>query len=243
VSAPGGDSRTPERGAHDDSQFSVGVLMLDTRFPRIPGDIGNPSTFDFPVRYHRVRGASPDLVVRGEGRAVLPLFVEGARSLEREGVRAITTSCGFLARFQEELAASVRVPVFTSSLLLVPIVHRMLAPGRIVGIMTVDGGALDRRHLEGAGLRPEMNVVVAGLETEREFSRVLLGDLPTLDVETARAEHVAVARRLVAAHPEVGAIVLECTNMPPYRRAIQDATGLPVFDVATLVRIVRDAVG
>ena len=135
MSAPGGDSRTPERGAHDDSQFSVGVLMLDTRFPRIPGDIGNPSTFDFPVRYHRVRGASPDLVVRGEGRAVLPLFVEGARSLEREGVRAITTSCGFLARFQEELAASVRVPVFTSSLLLVPIVHRMLAPGRIVGIM------------------------------------------------------------------------------------------------------------
>jgi Asp/Glu/hydantoin racemase len=243
VTAPDVDSAAPEPGVRREPQFSVGVLMLDTRFPRIAGDIGNPSTFDFPVRYHRVRGASPDLVVKSDGRAVLPLFVEGARLLEREGVRAITTSCGFLARFQEELAASVRVPVFTSSLMLVPIVHRMLAPGRIVGIMTVDASALDRRHLEGAGVRPDMDVVVAGLETEREFSRVLLGDLATLDVEIARAEHVTVARRLVAAHPEVGAIVLECTNMPPYRREIQDATGLPVFDVTTLVRMVRDAVG
>ncbi len=225
------------------SPFSVGVLMLDTRFPRIPGDIGNAATFDFPVRYLRVTGASPDRVVRGDGRALLPLFVEGARSLEREGVRAITTSCGFLARFQGELAASVRVPVFTSSLMLVPIVHRMLAPGRVVGIMTVDTTALDARHLAGAGVPSEMGVVVAGLETEREFTRVLLGDLPALDVETARAEHAAVARRLVAAHPEIGAIVLECTNMPPYRQAIQEATGLPVFDVTTLVRMVRDAVG
>ena len=223
--------------------FSVGVLMLDTRFPRIPGDIANAATFDFPVRYHRVTGASPGRVVRGDDRALLPFFVEGARSLEREGVRAITTSCGFLARFQEELAASVRVPVFTSSLMLVPIVHRMLSPGRAVGIMTVDGTALHASHLEGAGVPPEMGVVVAGLETEREFTRVLLGDLPALDVETARAEHVAVARRLVAAHPELGAIVLECTNMPPYRRAIQEATGLPVFDITTLVRMVREAVG
>jgi hypothetical protein len=233
----------PGRDGANACPFSVGVLMLDTRFPRIPGDIGNAATFDFPVRYHRVTGASPDRVVRGDGQALLPLFVEGARSLEREGVRAITTSCGFLARFQEELAASVRVPVFTSSLMLVPIVHRMLSPGRVVGIMTVDATALGARHLAGAGVPPEMGVVVAGLETEREFTRVLLGDLPALDVEIARAEHVAVARRLVAAHPEIGAIVLECSNMPPYRQAIQEATGLPVFDVTTLVRMVRDAVG
>ena len=217
--------------------------MLDTRFPRIPGDIGNPTTFDFPVRYHRVTGASPDRVVRGDGRELLALFIEGARVLERDGVRAITTSCGFLARFQQDLAASVRVPVFTSSLMLVPIVQRMLSPGRCVGIMTVDATALDARHLTGAGVPPDMNVVVAGLETEREFTRVLLGDLTKLDVETARSEHVAVARRLVAAHPEIGAIVLECTNMPPYRLAVQEATGLPVFDVTTLVRMVRDAVG
>ncbi len=222
--------------------FSVGVLLLDTRFPRIPGDIGNAATFDFPVRYHRVAGASSDRVVRVGDRDLLPLFIEGARLLEREGVQAITTSCGFLARFQDDLAAAVRIPVFTSSLMLVPLVHRMLPPHRAVGIMTVDASALSAEHLAGAGITQGMRVVVTGLETEKEFTRVLLGDLPTLDVEASRAEHVAVARRMLAAHPELGAIVLECTNMPPYRADVQAVTGLPVFDVTSLVRMVHDAI-
>jgi Asp/Glu/hydantoin racemase len=221
--------------------FSVGILMLDTQFPRIPGDMGNATTFDFPVRYHRVPGASPDRVVRQGHRALLPAFVEGARCLEREGVRAITTNCGFLARFQTELAAAVTVPVFTSSLMLVPLVHRMLPPGRAVGILTVDASSLGPEHLAGAGIAAEVPVVVAGLETEKEFTRVLLDDLLTLDVEAARQEHLAVTRRLLAAHPEVGAIVLECTNMPPYRADIQAASGLPVFDITTLVRMVHGA--
>jgi len=127
--------------------FTVGILMLDTRFPRIPGDMGNATTFDFPVRYHRVTGASPDRVVRQGQRELLPAFVEGARFLEREGVRAITTNCGFLAKFQPELAASVSVPVFTSSLLLVPLVQRMLPAGRAVGVLTVNAASLHHRKL------------------------------------------------------------------------------------------------
>ena len=222
--------------------FSVGVLVLDTRFPRIPGDIGNAGTFDFPVLYHRVRGASSDRVVRGVDRDLLPLFIEGARALESEGVRAITTSCGFLARFQRDLAAAVAVPVFTSSLMLVPLVHRALPPGRAVGIMTVDAAALGAEHMAGAGITPEMSVVVAGLETEKEFTRVLLEDQLTLDVEAARQEHLTVTRRMMDAHPEIGAIVLECTNMPPYRADIQALTGVPVFDITTLVRMVHEAV-
>lgn len=222
--------------------FSVGVLMLDTQFPRIPGDMGNAGTFDFPVRYHRVEGASPDRVVRHGHRELLPAFIEGARFLEREGVRAITTNCGFLAKFQPEMAAAVSVPVFTSSLLLVPLVHRMLPPGRAVGVLTVDASALKAEHFAGAGIGLDMKVVVAGMETEKEFTRVLLDDLLTFDVDAARAEHLTVARRMLAAHPEVGAIVLECTNMPPYRADIQMATGLPVFDITTLVRMVHEAV-
>jgi hypothetical protein len=221
--------------------FAVGVLMLDTRFPRISGDIGNATTFDFPVRYHRVTGASSDRVVRGGTRDLLPLFLEGARFLEREGVRAITTTCGFLAAFQQDLAAAVRIPVFTSSLMLVPLVHRMLPPDRAVAVMTVDASSLRAQHLAGAGITPEMRVVVAGLETEKEFTHVLLDDLTTLDVEVARQEHLTVARRMLAEHPEVGAVVLECTNMPPYRADVQAATGLPVFDITTLVRMVHDS--
>jgi hypothetical protein len=221
--------------------FTVGILTLDTRFPRIPGDMGNATTFDFPVRYHRVRGALPDRVVRKGARDLLPAFIEGARFLETEGVRAISTNCGFLAKFQRELGAAVRIPVFTSSLLLVPLVHRMLPPGRAVGILTVDAPSLTPDHLSGAGIAPDLPIVITGLEGEKEFSRVLLDDLLTLDLEAAREEHVRVARRLAAENPEVGAIVLECTNMPPYRADVQRATGLPVFDIVSLVRMVHDA--
>lgn len=230
------------KGGQNTFGFSIGILMLDTQFPRIPGDMGNAATFDFPVLYHRVRGASPDRVVRHGQQELLPAFIEGARALEREGVRAVTTNCGFLAKFQSDVAASVSIPVFTSSLMLVPLVHRMLPPGKAVGIMTVDASSLRPEHLAGAGITKDIRAVVAGMETEKEFTRVLLDDQLELDVDAAREEHLTVARRLIEAHPEIGAIVLECTNMPPYRAGLQAVTGLPVFDITTLVRMVHDAV-
>jgi hypothetical protein len=227
------------RGGFNQYGMTVGILMLDTRFPRIAGDMGNATTFDFPVRYHRVSGAAPDLVVRRGAAGLLPAFVDGARQLEREGVGAITTNCGFLATFQRELASAVSIPVFTSSLLLVPLVHRMLPAGRRVGIMTVSAASLTPRHLEGAGIGPDVPIAVAGMETEKEFTRVLLGDEMELDVDAARAEHTRVARRLVSEHADLGAIVLECTNMPPYTADVQRETGLPVFDITSLVRMVH----
>jgi Asp/Glu/hydantoin racemase len=229
------------RGGFNQYGFTVGILMLDTRFPRVLGDMGNAATFPFPVRYHRVPGAAPDLVVRRGAAGLLPAFVDGARQLEREGVGAVTTNCGFLVKYQAELAAAVRVPVLTSSLLLVPLVHRMLAPGRRVGILTVNATTLGDEHLRGAGIGRELPLAVAGLEGEKEFTRVLLDDELELDVDQAREEHVRVARRLVAEHPDVGALVLECTNMPPYARDIQRATGLPVFDIVSLVTLVHGA--
>jgi len=172
---------------------------------------------------------------------LLPAFVAGARQLEREGVGAVTTNCGFLVKFQRELAAAVAVPVFTSSLLLVPLVHRMLPRGRRVGIMTVSAATLGPEHLEGAGIGGDIPIAVAGMETEKEFTRVLLGDELELDVDAAREEHVRVARRLVAQHPDIGALVLECTNMPPYTADIQRETGLPVFDIVSLVALAHGA--
>jgi len=77
------------------------------------------------------------------------------------------------------------------------------------------------------------------METEKEFTRVMLDDELELDVDAARDEHVRVARRLVSEHPDVGAIVLECTNMPPYAADIQRETGLVVFDIVSLVNMVH----
>jgi len=221
--------------------YAIGILMLEARFPRIPGDMGNAHTFPFPVLYHIVRGASPDRVVRRPDVQLLRHFIAGARDLEAAGVRAVTTNCGFLIRYQAELARAVGIPVFTSSLLQVPLLLRMLAPGRSVGIITIDAGSLTASDLAQAGISPEMPVHVEGVENDEHFADAILNDRSTLDVERCAQEHERAARRLLDAHPDIGAFVLECTNMPPYALRIQAATDLPVFDIVTLTNWVHAA--
>jgi Asp/Glu/hydantoin racemase len=220
---------------------SIGILILETRFPRIPGDMGNAMTWDFPVLYRVVKAATPDRVVRKGAKGLLEPFIREARELERAGVRAITTNCGFLALFQDKIAASVRVPVFTSSLMQVPLVSRMLGPTQKVGIITIDSRSLTRRHLEAVGA-DHVPHVIQGAEKEREFSRVILGNELEMDVEEAREDLIRIACDMKKNHPDVGAIVLECTNMPPFAAAIQRTVKLPVFDIYTLVLMVHHAV-
>jgi Asp/Glu/hydantoin racemase len=228
------------RGGKNIYGFAIGILMLNTRFPRIPGEMGNATTWDFPVLYKVVKGASPQRVVAENDPRLLEPFIEAARELEAEGVRAITTNCGFLAMFQKEMSAAVNVPLFSSTLMMVPLVSRMIPPGRRVGIMTVNKTTLGPKILEGAGCA-DVPVAIAGLEGEEEFTRTLIGDRMEMDVDKCRAEHQRVARRLVKENPDVAAIVLECTNMPPYSHAIQEATGLPVFDIVTFVNFMHHA--
>ena len=215
----------------------VGMLMLEARFPRIPGDNGNGYTWPFPVLFRVVHGASPDLVVRRlNSTEWLRPFVDAAKELERDGAQLITTGCGFLVLFQRELQEQLSVPILTSSLLQVPWVAAMLPPGKAVGVLTVEGKSLTERHLRAAGISPELPVFVQGLEEAGGyFTEQILGDHIELDVERCGLEHELAARMLVERHPEVGAIVLECTNMPPYAHRIQAATALPVYDLTTMV--------
>jgi len=212
---------------------TLGVLMLDTRFPRPPGDIGNPASFDFPVRYAVVRGASPRRVVQDHDAALLRPFIEAGRALVREGADAITTSCGFLILFQDALQDALGVPVWSSSLLLVAPLAAALPAGRSVGIVTVDAASLGAAHLRAAGASPE--TPIEGLAVGSAFQRCLLDDEPTLDFDAARRATVEAARTLMARRPDVAALVLECTNMPPYAAAVREATGLPVHDITTLL--------
>jgi hypothetical protein len=211
----------------------IGILMLEARFPRIPGDMGNATTWPFPVLYRVVPGASPDLVVRRGAEGMLEPFVHAGRELIGQGAEAITTNCGFLALFQAELAAALGVPVATSALMQVPMVQALLPQGRRVGVLTVSSGSLTSEHLARAGCPADTPVV--GTEAGAEFTRVLLGNEPALDVEAARGDLIAAGLRLVERHAAVGAIVLECTNMPPYARDVGRATGLPVFSMVDYV--------
>ncbi|WP_436644197.1 aspartate/glutamate racemase family protein [Microbaculum sp. FT89] len=212
---------------------SVGILMLDARFPRIPGDMGNALTWPFPVHYRIVRSASPDHVVRRGGEGLLGAFLDAARALAEDGVDGITTNCGFLSLFQDEIAEAVRIPVATSSLMQVSLVNRLLPRGKRAGILTISGSTLTPAHLEKAGV-PD-GTPIGTTEGGREFTRAILDNHLELDVDAARQDNVDAALALARANPDLGAIVLECTNMVPYAVAIREATGLPVYSIYTFV--------
>src|SRR5271163_570655 len=153
---------------------SVGILMLETRFPRIPGDMGNAETWPFPVLYKVVPGASPRRVVCEKAEGLLDEFLAAAAELVELGADGITTTCGFLSLYQRDLAAHVGVPVAASSLMQVPLVERLLPPKKRVGVLTVSAASLTQEHLIAAGVDPEIPVV--GTENGREFSRVMLDE-------------------------------------------------------------------
>ncbi len=225
------------KGGHTLFGHAIGFIMLDTRFARIPGDVGNATTWSFPVLYRTVRGATSQRVVRERAEGLLEPFVEAAHELARDGVRAISTSCGFLAVYQKQIAAEIPVPVFTSSLMQIPLVYRMLRPEQKVGVIAVDSRYLSEDILREVGA-DGVPIAKAGTEAEEELTRVLIDGKEDLDVTRAEADMIRVSKRLVEENPDVGAIVLECTNMPPYARSVSRATSLPVFDIVNLTNYV-----
>ncbi len=225
---------TIARGGKTVFGAAVGILMLDTRFARVPGDIGHAATWPFPVLYRVVRGASPEHVVLRNAEGLLPAFTQAARDLVADGADGITTNCGFLALFQRQLAEQVGVPVASSSLMQVPLVQRLLPPGRVPGILTISAASLGEAHLEACGVEPGTPVV--GTDGGREFSRAILGDEPCLDVAAARADVLDAGRELLRREPRVGAIVLECTNMVPYAADLREQLGVAVFSIYSFVQ-------
>src|SRR5262245_14636580 len=209
----------------------LGILMLDTRFPRVVGDAGNPATWQFPTRIAAVPGASPQRVVAGRAVGLTEAFVASGRDLVAAGATALITTCGFLVLQQRELAAQLPVPFAASSLLQLPVLERALPAGKRPGVITIDAASLTRAHLLAAGADPETPVI--GVDPAGEFAQAILGDRATLDVAAAEREVLAAGERLLAAHPDVGAIVLECANMPPYARSLSRRLGLPVHDVVS----------
>lgn len=212
---------------------TIGILMLETRFPRIPGDMGNALTWPFPVLYRTARGATPDLVVRHKAEGLLDAFIAAGREMVADGADGITTTCGFLSLMQAELAEALGVPVATSSLMQAPMIQRLLPPGRRVGVLTISKESLVPEHLSRIGVASD--TPVWGTEGGTEFTRVILDDQPRLDIEAARADLVGAARDFQAAHPDLGAILLECTNMMPYAADVRRVTGLPVFSIRSFV--------
>ncbi|WP_170476317.1 aspartate/glutamate racemase family protein [Ruegeria arenilitoris] len=216
---------------------SIGVLCLESYFPKPPGHIKNPSSLPFPILYEMIDGVTVPDLLNNPTRELLKPFLKGAQRLEAEGVRAITGSCGFLALFQKELAASVSVPVFASSLIQVPLAYQMTGATAPVGVITADASALTTNHFEGVGANG-IPVAVKGLENTSEFAEVILRNSRTkMDTNLIEAEVLQAVRELKLETPEIRSIVLECTDLPPYAAKIQQELRLPVFDLTTLAQM------
>ena len=163
------------------SNAPIGILMLDTQFPRPVGDIGNPATYDFPVFYETVRLANPDIVVRGDPSSFLPAFIEAGRSLIAKGAKGISTSCGFLSVFQQDLSHTLDVPVYTSALMEAARLASELPESQTLGILTISSSTLSPEHLRAAGVPP--NIPVGTTEGGTEFTDAILDNRPYLDID------------------------------------------------------------
>lgn len=213
---------------------AIGILLLDYRGPFIPGDVGNATSYGYPVLFKLVKGLTLDRVFAGDPECESAI-VEAAKELEAFGVRGISSDCGFLVQYQEAVKRAVKVPVFMSSLLQIPFVARMLDTSRPVGCITASRTNLGNRVLALAGIESDINVVIKGMEDQPHFKEAILEERGELDSDLIEAETVACGQELTARYPEMGAIVLECSMLPPYASALQEATGLPVFDFITMI--------
>lgn len=221
----------------DAGGYCLGILLLDVRQTFVPGDVGNASTYDYPVLYRTVPGADQN-VLRGDPE-LNDAVVETAKALEAQGVRGISSDCGFFINFQDVVREAVGVPVGLSSLLQLPFVSSFIGRDRPLGVITANTAALGNRVLELTGIEPERHIVIRGMMDEPYWIEAFKNPADEVDTDRIEALIVAKARAIVEEAPNLGAILLECSLMPPYARAVQDATGLPVYDFKTMIDFVH----
>lgn len=228
------------RKGQTSSGEAIGILLLDTSVPFIPGDVANATTYPFPVRFGKVAGFT---VARALGKdpSVYDELKAAARELIDQGVRAVTGDCGFMALHQQRLARELGIPVFLSSLLQIPFMLSILGEESKVGVITADGRSLDESLLAAVGVTHIDRLVIEGLEEQPHFHRFAIQETGTLDPERVAAEVVGAGRHLMARDATVKALLLECSLLPPYASALQAAVQVPVFDYITMINFVFSA--
>ena len=217
---------------HKNKLRQLGILSLDTQFPRILGDVGNTDSYPFPATVKVIDGADATKIVvdRLPDEVLLQRFESAASELEKQGADAIVSTCGFLITVQARIASKVSIPVMLSALSMLPSVLAMT--GTRVGVLTASRPALGSLALASAQVKQD-DIVVQGMENEAIFTGAFLAarDQQTreFDREAMEKSVVSQAETLIRDAPDIGAIVLECGNLPPYADAIRAATGRPVY--------------
>ena len=220
--------------------YSIGIIYNEeVWYPMLPGNVVNASTYDFPVRLKAVPGATCDRLFAGDP-ALYESVLYAAKELQREGVRAISSACGFYGNWQSRLAADMDIPVAISSLVQVPMIASLLKPGEKIGVLTASKSGITPELLNSCGITNHEQLVIADMYFEPQFSAIV-EDRGIFDNGIVKKEILAAATGLVEQYPEIGAFVLECSDMPPYAHLIQEATQRPVFDFITLIKWLHSA--
>lgn len=220
----------------------IGVLMLNTQFPRLLGDIGNAKTFSGRVRYYVVENACLDSVVSNQllAESLVDSFIAQALLAQSQGAKAILTSCGFLATIQQQLENVVDVPVISSSLILLPSLMAQYNLNEIA-IITADASKLNANHFACIGINYE-DCLIFGMEKSPVFNKVILHDSKVDDeascYSSLEKEVMLVIHDALSAKPNIKAILLECTNLSPYKKRMMSESKRAVYDVCSMVSII-----
>ncbi len=231
------------RGVHVCYGMGLGIILLNDAYPGFPGDVRNPSAFPYPIQYEIAEGVTNKTLVYDKNPAQCrEAVIRAAKKLESLGCRAVAAECGYFAFFQKDVADQVDIPVFMSSLLQVPFIQQVIGPKKKVGIICAQHQYLSEQHLMNVGIDPDSNYVIAGAQDEygvTEFDNLWnpnkRPEVPEAYYDKAEEQMVNCARQFVDKNPDIGAIMLECTGMQPFARAVQREVELPVFSWGTLL--------
>ncbi|MDD3022181.1 MAG: aspartate/glutamate racemase family protein [Alphaproteobacteria bacterium] len=234
---------TSIKGGYTNYGQDVGILMMRTVFPRLIGDIGNARTFSMPVRYQIVDVDPLNITEKNANERLIQPFIRAACELEAAGCKAIATSCGFLGGFQRQLADAVNIPVFTSTLLLAPMVHAVLNRNRSIGILTECAATMTESHFNQAGWSSRnIPVNVTGMSPDSAFSQLIIGDNPEGNWEQMAECIKDMTKRHMQQYPDTGALLLECTNYAPFTKMIQEIAQVPVFGMNQLLEYIDSCI-
>lgn len=223
--------------------MGLGIMVLDDAYPGFPGDVRNASAFPYPIQYEIAAGVDNYTLVWEQDKSPCRQpILDAAKKLERMGCKAIAAECGYFAWFQKDVAGHVDVPVFMSSLLQVPFIQHLIGPEKSVGIVCAQKRFLTDTHLKNVGIDLNSNFVIAGSQDEYgcpEFDNLWdhekRPDVPEIYYDKAEKDMVSICRKFCTSHPEISALMLECTGMQPFARSVQQAVDLPVFSWGTLL--------
>lgn len=215
----------------------IGILVFNGGAPRVPGDAGHAASFSYPVCYEVVNGSFMELVDGSpEIRAEL---LRAASRLKERGIRGIVADCGLMARYQEDIAALSGLPFVGASLCQIPIIWQMVGRRGVIGVITGHSAFLKEAHLKGCGWDETIPLAIEGMETQPHFSEIVLHGGRDLNPQRLKAETVKAAQDLKERTPQLKAVVLECSNLAAYSRAVSEAARLPVFDTISAANLLQ----